>query len=82
VLLLAGPIYLFAHLAENSVAFDFARRRSIYRAGDPADSLFAIAQGRIKLCRIEPGTGREAVIDLLSAGSLFGESAKCDGWST
>lgn len=64
-----------AHLAENSVALDFARRRFIYRAGDPADSLFAIAQGRIKLCRIEPGTGREAVIDLLSAGSLFGESA-------
>jgi CRP-like cAMP-binding protein len=61
--------------AENSVAFDFRRRRFIYRAGDPADSLFAIVQGRIKLCRIEQGTGREAVIDILSAGSLFGESA-------
>ena len=64
-----------AQLAENSVALDFARRRFIYRAGDPADSLFAIAQGRVKLCRIEQGTGREAVIDILSAGSLFGESA-------
>jgi CRP/FNR family transcriptional regulator len=61
--------------AENSVALDFRRRRFIYRAGDPADSLFAIVQGRIKLCRIEQGTGREAVIDILSAGSLFGESA-------
>ena len=64
-----------AHLAENSVALDFGRRRFIYRAGDPADSLFVIAQGRIKLSRIEQGTGREAVIDILSAGSLFGESA-------
>ena len=64
-----------AHLAENSVALDFSRRRFIYRAGDPADSLFAIAEGRIKLCRIEQGTGREAVIDILSAGSLFGEAA-------
>ena len=64
-----------AHLTENSVALDFGRRSFIYRAGDPADSLFAIAEGRIKLCRIEQGTGREAVIDILSAGSLFGESA-------
>src|ERR1700687_5356850 len=48
-----------AHLAENSVALDFGRRRFIYRAGDPADSLFAIAAGRIKLCRIEQGTGRK-----------------------
>src|ERR1700682_646264 len=64
-----------AHLADNSVALDFVRRRFIYRAGDPADSLFVIAQGRIKLCRIEQGTGREAVIDIVSAGSLFGESA-------
>src|SRR5450432_1915755 len=63
------------HLAENSVALDFGRRSFIYRAGDPPDSLFAIAKGRIKLSRIEQGTGREAVIDILSAGALFGESA-------
>ena len=64
-----------SHLAENSVALDFGRRRFIYRAGEPSQSLFAIARGRIKICRIEPGSGREAVIDILSAGSLFGESA-------
>jgi CRP/FNR family transcriptional regulator len=64
-----------SHLAENSVALDFGRRRFIYRAGEPAASLFAIVHGRIKICRIEPETGREAVIDLLSAGAIFGESA-------
>ena len=31
--------------------------------------------GRIKLCRIENDTSREAVIDILPEGSLFGESA-------
>jgi CRP/FNR family cyclic AMP-dependent transcriptional regulator len=62
-------------LAESCVAFDFRRRRFIYRAGDAADSLFAIAGGRIKLCRIEQNSDREAVIDILSRGSLFGESA-------
>lgn len=64
-----------ARLAESSVALDFRRRRFVYRAGDPADSLFCITQGRIKLCRIEQKTGREAVIDILSEGSLFGESS-------
>jgi len=64
-----------ARLAENSGAIDVGRRRFIYRAGDPADSLFAIADGRVKLCQIEQSTGREAIIDILSAGSLFGESA-------
>jgi CRP/FNR family transcriptional regulator, cyclic AMP receptor protein len=62
-------------LAEKSEALDFRRRRFIYGAGDPADSLFAIISGRIKLCRVEKGSDREAVIDILSAGSLFGESA-------
>ncbi len=62
-------------LTESCTALDFRRRRFIYRAGDPADSLFVIAQGRIKLCRLEENSEREAVIDILSQGSLFGESA-------
>ena len=66
---------LLERLAANSTAIDYRRRRFIYRAGDDADSLYGIARGRVKLCRIEKTTGREAVIDILSTGSLFGESA-------
>jgi len=66
---------LVSDLATNSVVLDFRRRRFVYRAGDPADSLYAIIHGRVKLCRIETGTAREAVIDILPEGSLFGESA-------
>jgi CRP/FNR family transcriptional regulator len=62
-------------LGESCVPIDFRRRRFIFRAGDPADALFAIVYGRIKLCRIEEDSGREAVIDILAEGSLFGESA-------
>src|SRR3954469_16718888 len=62
-------------LCSLGTALDFRRRRFIYRAGDPADSLFAILRGRVKLCRIEPDSHREAVIDILSEGSIFGESA-------
>lgn len=64
-----------ARLVANSLTLDYRRRRFIYRALDSADALYVIARGRVKLCRIEAATGREAVIDILSAGSLFGESA-------
>ena len=49
-------------MARNSVVLDFRRRRFVYRAGEPADCLYAIIHGRIKLCRIESDTGREAVM--------------------
>jgi len=64
-----------SNLATNSVVLDFRRRRFVYRAGEPADCLYAIINGRVKLCRIEADTEREAVIDILPEGSLFGESA-------
>jgi len=64
-----------AKLAEQSRVVEFRRRRFIYRAAEQADALFAIIKGRIKLCRIELHTDREAVIDILPEGSLFGESA-------
>ncbi|HAF14352.1 MAG TPA: hypothetical protein DCK93_15640 [Blastocatellia bacterium] len=66
---------LVSEFADNSMLMDIRRRRFVYRAGDDADSLYAIVKGRIKLCRIEPHTDREAVIDILPEGSLFGESA-------
>lgn len=66
---------LLSRLAARSAALDLRRRRFVYRRGDPADTLFIIARGRVKVCSIEEETGREAVIDLLGAGALFGESA-------
>jgi len=64
-----------SQFAECSVVLDVRRRRFVYRAGDQADALYVIVRGRIKLCRIEPQTEREAVIDILPEGALFGESA-------
>jgi CRP/FNR family transcriptional regulator len=66
---------LLERIAAKSTAIDYRRRRFIYRVGDPADALYTIVYGRVKLCRIEEETGREAVIDILPARSLFGESA-------
>jgi CRP/FNR family cyclic AMP-dependent transcriptional regulator len=66
---------LVSDMANSAVVLDFRRRRFVYRAGEPADCLYAIVNGRVKLCRIENESGREAVIDILPEGSLFGESA-------
>ena len=57
-------------LAATSTAIDFRRRRFVYRDGDVSDALYLIARGRVKLCRSEPETGREAVIDILPTGTL------------
>jgi CRP/FNR family cyclic AMP-dependent transcriptional regulator len=61
--------------AASSLVIEVRRRRFVYRAGEQADALYAIVKGRIKLCRIEAETEREAVIDILPQGSLFGDSA-------
>ncbi len=66
---------LVLQIASSSKLLEVRRRHFAYQAGDLADALYAIVSGRIKLCRIEADTGREAVIDILPEGSLFGESA-------
>lgn len=43
----------------------------IYRAGDPADALYVVAEGRIKLAQTTPN-GTETVTDILVPGELFG----------
>jgi len=64
-----------ALLACGSEAVDFRRRRFIYRRGDVADALYCIVRGRVKVCSIDDATGREAVIDIIGPGALFGESS-------
>ena len=70
---LTEPVML--RLAAVATALDVRRRRFIYRAGETPDALYVIARGRVKLCHLEATTDREAVIDILPAGSLFGEFA-------
>ncbi|MDQ3653351.1 MAG: Crp/Fnr family transcriptional regulator [Acidobacteriota bacterium] len=66
---------LLAQLADTGTAIDYRRRRFIYRRGDVSDTLYLLARGRVKLCAVNPSSGREAVIDIVGPGYLFGESA-------
>ena len=46
--------------------------RHIFNQGQPADSLFYIRRGKVKLSVISP-QGKEAIVAILSAGEFFGE---------
>src|SRR5512140_3309413 len=46
--------------------------RHVFRQGQPADSLFYLRRGKIKLTVISQ-QGKEAIIAILGAGDFFGE---------
>jgi CRP/FNR family transcriptional regulator, cyclic AMP receptor protein len=46
--------------------------RNVFRQGQPADSLFYLRRGKIKLTVISP-LGKEAIIAILGSGEFFGE---------
>jgi CRP/FNR family cyclic AMP-dependent transcriptional regulator len=46
--------------------------RSVFRQGQPADALFYLRRGKVKLTVISQ-QGKEAIIAILSAGEFFGE---------
>ena len=50
---------------------------SIFKEGDPGDRLFLIAEGAVRISRVVPGAGEEAIA-VLQAGACFGEMAVLD----
>ena len=51
---------------------EFAKDRNVFLQGNPADSVFYIRRGKVKLTVISP-EGKEAIIALLGPGEFFGE---------
>jgi CRP/FNR family transcriptional regulator, nitrogen oxide reductase regulator len=49
----------------------FSANKYIYYEGDPASSLFVVADGRVKLIR-HTLSGKDVVLDLLTPGEFFG----------
>ena len=54
-----------------------ARGEFIYLPGDPADSVYFLKKGRIKLSVLSD-SGKEIAIDIIQPGELFGEFALID----
>jgi len=51
---------------------EYGAARSIYWQGDPADSVFFLREGKVKLSVVSQ-QGKEAIIALLESGDFFGE---------
>jgi CRP/FNR family transcriptional regulator, cyclic AMP receptor protein len=54
------------------------RGATIFSKGDPGNSLFAVISGTVKIS-ISSADGRSAILNLISAGEIFGEIAVLDG---
>lgn len=57
-----------------------ARGQALFRQGEPAEALFLVEAGRVKLTQVTPD-GREVIVRLAGPGELFAAIAALDGKS-
>src|SRR3954469_23425457 len=53
---------------------------TIFERGDPGNSLFAVLRGTVKISN-QSSDGKDAVLNMIPAGGIFGEIALLDGQS-
>ena len=68
------PEALLATIGEGRKAMLFAKKHTIFAQGNPADAVFYLQTGKVKLAVVSK-TGKEATIGILSDKSFFGEGS-------
>jgi len=63
---------LLAGVAGGEAVAPFAASSTIFRQGDPSDSLFYLSRGKVKLS-VTSEDGKEAIIAVLDGDEFFGE---------
>jgi CRP-like cAMP-binding protein len=66
------PHKLLDFVAPEGLRVEYKRRAEVFSQGDPADSVFYILKGKVKLTVVSK-EGKEAIVALLDNGSFFGE---------
>src|SRR5258706_14937385 len=66
------PNTFLATIGEGRKNLTFAKKQGIFAQGDPADAVFYIQKGKVKLTVVSK-PGREATIGILGEGDFFGE---------
>ena len=61
-----------AGITRGKTVIQYGASRNVFRQGQPADSLFYLRQGKVKLT-VTSKDGKEAIIAMLGAGEFFGE---------
>src|SRR3981081_953550 len=69
-----NPNTFLATIGGGRKNLTFPQKQGIFAQGDPADAVFYIQSGKVKLTVVSK-TGREATIGILSEGDFFGEGA-------
>ncbi len=59
-------------ISTGKTAIEYGANRTIFWEGDPADALFFLKQGKLKLT-VTSQQGKEAIIAVLDKGDFFGE---------
>jgi CRP/FNR family transcriptional regulator, cyclic AMP receptor protein len=63
---------LLAGINGGKTVLEYTANRTIYRQGDPADSIFYLRRGKVKLT-VTSQEGKEAIVAILGPGEFFGE---------
>jgi CRP/FNR family cyclic AMP-dependent transcriptional regulator len=69
---LFDPKLFLARVGEGKTILKFDRNQVVFAQGDPADTVFYIQKGRIKVLVVSE-QGKEAVVGILEPGQFFGE---------
>lgn len=64
---------LLTQVGDGRTIIDYTSGQIIFAQGDPADAIFYILKGKVKLTVVSK-PGREAVLAILGTGDFFGES--------
>jgi CRP/FNR family transcriptional regulator, cyclic AMP receptor protein len=73
----AMPEDVLTELSAQTTLRELERNELLFRQGDPSESLYVVADGRIAIAS-QAGDGRETVIAVLEQGGLFGELSLFD----
>jgi CRP/FNR family transcriptional regulator, cyclic AMP receptor protein len=63
---------ILTNIIGGNTAVEYSAKRKIFWQGQPADSLFYIREGKVKLA-VTSKQGKEAIVAVLSAGDFLGE---------
>jgi len=66
------PKLFLAKVGEGRTIAEYSKGQMVFSQGDPADAVFYIQKGKIKLAVVSDA-GKEAVIALLGSGDFLGE---------
>jgi len=77
-LLSSAPPEIVDFLLDRATISEVARGTMVFGQDDPADAIFIVIEGWMKLYRISPA-GTEAVVGVFTRGHSFGEAAALRG---